>query len=296
VRPRPQRTRILVAVSLVAVAAVGALAYAAVSRHEGEPPEPRRAASGATRAAEPAQDRMPTAAEQEAALHRFRAVGLPIWCGGGRRGRYVALTFDDGPGPYTPIALNRLRAVGARATFFLVGRKLAGGERLVAREHAQGAVGDHAWTHDYLPGMAAQEAAGEVERTQRAIRRAGGSSVRLWRPPFAASTPALDRRARELGLLKILWSVDSRDALGDEHAAIARNVIRGLRPGSIVLLHENRGQTLRALRRILPALRRLRVQAVTVPELLVLDPPSVEQLRRRARGCPYEFGAPRVPG
>jgi peptidoglycan/xylan/chitin deacetylase (PgdA/CDA1 family) len=123
-----------------------------------------------------------------------------------------------------------------------------------------------------------------------------GERILVWRPPFAGSTPALDRRARALGVLKILWNVDSRDALGDEHAAIARNVIRGLRPGSIILLHENRGQTLRALRRILPALRRRRLQAVTVPELLALDPPSDDQLRRRARGCPYEFGAPRVPG
>ena len=59
----------------------------------------------------------------------------------------VALTFDDGPGPYTALALRKLMRHGARATFFVVGKELIGGPGMPRRERDIGAVGDHTWTH-----------------------------------------------------------------------------------------------------------------------------------------------------
>jgi peptidoglycan/xylan/chitin deacetylase (PgdA/CDA1 family) len=87
-------------------------------------------------------------------------------------------------------------------------------------------------------------------------------------------------------MLEVLWNVDSFDWAGAKWNGIARNVLRHLSPGAIVLMHENRGQTIRALKFIiLPALRRLRYRLVTVQELLALDPPSTAQLRRGLQGC-----------
>jgi peptidoglycan/xylan/chitin deacetylase (PgdA/CDA1 family) len=60
-----------------------------------------------------------------------------------------------------------------------------------------------------------------------------------------------------------------------------RNVERGLRPGAIVELHDIHPWTLRALPQILAAIRARGLNAVTVPELLALDPPAPHQ------GCPY---------
>lgn len=81
--------------------------------------------------------------------------------------------------------------------------------------------------------------------------------------------------------------MDSADSLGANYSGIAHNVLTGLRPGAIVLMHENRGQTIRALKLlIIPHLAEHHLRLVTVPELLARDPPSATQLARGAEGSP----------
>lgn len=93
----------------------------------------------------------------------------------------------------------------------------------------------------------------------------------------------VDATARTLGLVQVLWSTDSADSLGANYAGI---VLTGLRPGAIILMHENRGQTIRALKfLIIPRLRGRHLRLVTVPQLLTVDPPSAAQLAQGARGC-----------
>src|SRR5947208_11097315 len=86
-------------------------------------------------------------------------------------------------------------------------------------------------------------------------------------------------------MLEILWSTDSADSLGAEWDGIIRNVEAGLHPGSIILMHENRGQTIRALTTLLPELHRRHMRSVTLPELMAEDPPSKAQLERGPAGC-----------
>jgi peptidoglycan/xylan/chitin deacetylase (PgdA/CDA1 family) len=224
---------------------------------------------------------------QGVALLRFTRLGRPVFCGG-RGKRLVALTFDDGPGPYTRIALRELRRAGARATFFLVGRSIRRFPGLPRRERALAAIGDHTMTHPFLPGLSARAARAEIADARALAAAASGTRIRLFRPPYGAHTPAIDRDVSRLGMVEVLWDVDSTDSRVWPPAnfhAIARVVRRAVRPGSIVLFHENRGQTIRALRTILPMLARRRLRAVTVPELLAQDPPSAAALARGAAGC-----------
>jgi hypothetical protein len=73
---------------------------------------------------------------------------------------------------------------------------------------------------------------------------------------------------------------------GTDWAQIGKTVIAGLKPGAIISLHENHGQTIRALRYlILPAISRLHLHAVTIPQLLQQDPPTLRQLRAGYAGC-----------
>jgi peptidoglycan/xylan/chitin deacetylase (PgdA/CDA1 family) len=97
----------------------------------------------------------------------------------------VALTFDDGPGVYTGLALRKLREAHMHATFFLVGRNLELVPAAPREERALGMVGDHTWTHPYLPGLSLGEAEEQVVRTQTAVARASGGPVFLFRPPTA---------------------------------------------------------------------------------------------------------------
>jgi peptidoglycan/xylan/chitin deacetylase (PgdA/CDA1 family) len=220
------------------------------------------------------------------------AYGLPLFCGGRRR-RVVALTFDDGPGPYTPLALKKLRQFHAEATFFLVGKQIAAYPGLAARERPYAAVGDHTMTHPFLPALARSQVIWQIAAAKRLITRAAGQPVALFRPPYEGRTPAIDAVARALGLLQVLWSVDSADSLGANYAGIERNVIRGLSPGAIVLMHENRGQTIRALPVIFAALRRDHLKPVTIPQLVAEDPPSLAQLRAGGRACGVRAGGRR---
>ncbi len=221
---------------------------------------------------------------QRAALARLAAIGLPVYCGGRTR-PLVALTFDDGPGPYTTLAIKKLRQHHLKATFFLVGKSIASYPTLARLERPVGAVGDHTMTHPFLPGLSLGAMDQEIADARTVIERSSGQTVGVFRPPYGARDPAIDAEAKALGLVEVIWTVDSADSLGADYAGISRNVIAGLRPGSIILMHENRGQTIRAMATIFPALARSHLRAVTLPELLAADPPTLAQLQAGGRGC-----------
>jgi len=235
-------------------------------------------APGAAAAARPMH--VPQLAQQSA-IARLIAAGHPVYCGGGAK-PLVALTFDDGPGPYTRHTLQVLHQHGAVGTFFLVAKEVVGWPALKdvpAEEAAQGAVGDHTYDHVSLPGASAGELQHEVGDAQSVISAAtGGRAIRLFRPPYGAHDAALDAEVRSLGMLEILWSVDSGDSRGATADQVLSTVEHDVRPGSIVLLHENRGTTRNALPRLLDDLHRKGFRMVTVPELLALDPPTPQQL------------------
>lgn len=253
---------------------------------------PHRAATPAAGATQgstpvlPGQAPLPGLEAQRVAVQRLARIGRPIYCGAGKRD-LVALTFDDGPGPYSETVARELRDAGARATFFLVGRNIARFPQSPARERQRGAIGDHTMTHADLRALPRSEARTEIASGRSAALTAAGPPVDLLRPPYGRRNAWIDREARRQGMALIMWDLDSSDSRRSPPAAFheisAR--VRRARAGSIVLMHEDRGQTVRALRSILPALKRRGLRAVTVPELLAADPPTRAQLARGKDGC-----------
>lgn len=191
---------------------------------------------------------------------------------GSSREREIALTFDDGPGPYTRAVLRILRRAGVHATFFPVGYSLDRWPRALAAEARAGhVVGDHTVNHPPLASLSFREQVREIRGEARRLRRHGLPPVRLVRPPYGS----YDRRtltiARRLRMLVVMWSVDSDDYTRPGRRAIARNVLAAARPGAIVLMHDGGGpreQTVAALPTIIRRLRRRGFRLVTVPELL----------------------------
>ncbi len=226
---------------------------------------------------------------ESAELERLIALGKPIYCAA-PRGNEVALTFDDGPGPYTRLVLAKLRKHNVRATFFIVGRNIPLVPGITRAERALGAVGDHTFTHPQLTALAPAQAEGEIARTKTALEAASAGRVSLFRPPYGARDAGIDAIARAHRLLEILWTVDSADSLGANYAQIEHNVISGLRGGAIILMHENHGQTVRALIAIFAALQRKHLRAVSVPQLLADDSPSLAQVQAGGRGCGLAHG------
>jgi peptidoglycan/xylan/chitin deacetylase (PgdA/CDA1 family) len=219
-----------------------------------------------------------------AEINRLIRIGLPIFCGG-LHGNEVAFTFDDGPGVYTHYAVKKLTQAREGATFFVVGHLISLWPGWLPQELKLGAIGDHTWTHPELIELSPSEIRSQLSMTAAAIHAASGENVDLWRSPYELHDAATDRIAQQLGLLQILWSVDSGDSVGANWAQIIKNVEAGLKPGMMILFHENRGQTIRALTTLLPELRRRHLRSVSIPELLATDPPSVRQVREGLDAC-----------
>lgn len=249
-RVRWDRVGVLVVlVALVVVAAVHAVAgrRAEVVPAPDRPPVHRTAKVATNPATKPAACPKPSHAVVRSAPARGHA-------------RTVALTFDDGPGPWTPKVLAVLHQQQVHATFFVIGRWAAANPRLLRSVVAGGnELGNHSWSH-HVPratvGWRAATLTRELHRTDRAVAASTGHRPCFFRPPGGVYHGA---RAvtRADGLSVALWSVDTLDwsierAGGTRSAAsIRRRARAGLsQQHPVVLLHDGggyRGATVAAL-------------------------------------------------
>jgi peptidoglycan/xylan/chitin deacetylase (PgdA/CDA1 family) len=190
-----------------------------------------------------------------------------------RRVKCVALTFDDGPGPYTVRLLGMLAARHARASFFLIGGNIKGREAVVRQEFAAGhAVGDHTWTHPDLTKLGSTAVRSQLLRTLNEIRRATGAPVRMMRPPYGSTDRHVAKAARGLGLAQVLWSVDTDDWLDRNSKVVAFRAVHWAHRGDIILMHDIHPTTVAAVPVILRGLAKRGFTLVTVPELLAAHP------------------------
>jgi peptidoglycan-N-acetylglucosamine deacetylase len=192
--------------------------------------------------------------------------------------RMVALTFDDGPSGRTPAILRVLAHHHAHATFFVVGRATRGMEPVLRHIASSGSeLADHTYSHANLLALRAPGRTRQLEWTTALVHKATGIQARFFRPPYGATGPAVNRLGRSLGLVPVLWSVDSRDWQLPGTNAIVKRVLANVGPGSIVLMHDGGGdrrETLRALPAILRALAKRHLQPVTLSKLLSSVPPA----------------------
>ncbi|WP_432994623.1 polysaccharide deacetylase family protein [Dactylosporangium sp. CA-233914] len=162
---------------------------------------------------------------------------------GGPRSGAFALTYDDGPEePWTGAILDHLEALGAAATFFVIGDKIEGREALLRRAVALGCgVEVHAWGHTAMTEQDPPRVSAEIERTAGLIAGVTGAQPRFVRPPFGAVNAEVLARIRDCGLIPAFWSVHAADWTSPGTDAIVRGVGAGLRRGAVVLLHDGGG-------------------------------------------------------
>lgn len=193
----------------------------------------------------------------------------------------MALTFDDGPGPYTPKILRVLRRERVPATFFPVGRPItAFGRELGAVRRGGFAIGDHSMTHPLMGHLGAGAQTREIDGEARLLTGNKVAYPRLFRPPDGSFDSTTTRLLKARRMLMVLWSVNPEDYFRPGVAQIVKRVMRGARPGAIVLMHDgggDRSQTVAALPRIIRALRARRLTPVSVPQLLQDAPPPRNQ-------------------
>ncbi|HSV92103.1 MAG TPA: polysaccharide deacetylase family protein [Desulfobacterales bacterium] len=165
---------------------------------------------------------------------------LPVVSRGSGERKAVALTFDDGPDPLTtPALLKLLRARRAVATFFVTGERAARHPELVAAMVADGhGIGNHSFRHDLVGAFrSARTTAAEIEATQRALKPLGVEPV-AYRPPMGITTPRLRRALAGSEMFVVNFSRRAWDGGNRRIGNLAGRILKRVRPGDIVLLHE----------------------------------------------------------
>jgi peptidoglycan/xylan/chitin deacetylase (PgdA/CDA1 family) len=184
--------------------------------------------------------------------------------------KIVALTFDDGPhGTHTPELLDILERKHVPATFFLLGEQVEQYPEIAARMVAQGhQLGNHTWDHAHVVRMDTKEIAADLERTSAAIAAATGIEPTVTRPPFGTITDEL-QLASTTPL--ILWSIDPKDWRDREATTITDRVLKDIRPGAIILLHDIYGSSVEAVEPIIDQLQAQGYTFVTIDRLFEFD-------------------------
>jgi len=206
---------------------------------------------------------------------RSQWLGRTHWRGRGDTNA-VALTFDDGPSPDTEEILDVLAEHNLSASFFMVGREVESFPGIAQRVFAEGhEVGNHSYSHPLYLFQRASETRDQVTRAQDVIAETIGARPRLARPPYGVRTPAYFGATRALGLHTVQWDVAGFDWKRHSPTQIADNVLRKVRAGSIILLHDgdssgrqDRKNTVAALPLIIEGLRQRDLQIAPLSQLL----------------------------
>ncbi|HVM64029.1 MAG TPA: polysaccharide deacetylase family protein [Acidimicrobiales bacterium] len=181
----------------------------------------------------------------------------------------VYLLFAGAPSNGTVAIINALAQVGGQATFFVEESAVASEPETLRQIRAAGdAVGITAWPHNGASPIAADALTRTISATQVAVSSVDGVTPTCLLPPYGSSDPASRARATSLGMHVVLWDVDPQDWRQPGAAAVAQDVINSVRPGSLVLLHDDGaegGQTVVALGQVLQTLRTIGYSFSAVP-------------------------------
>jgi peptidoglycan/xylan/chitin deacetylase (PgdA/CDA1 family)/uncharacterized membrane protein len=166
---------------------------------------------------------------------------LPSLLHGPRSRQEVALTFDDGPSaPVLEPLLALLARAEVPATFFVVGERAAARPDAVREILRRGhEIGNHSWSHDTLLMLrSAREIRSEIERCQRAVASIAGVVPLAFRPPVGVTNPLLRTALRAMGLECVMFSCRPLDFANRRLANLRGRVLRRVRPGDVILLHD----------------------------------------------------------
>ena len=192
-------------------------------------------------------------------------MALPAQAAEGRK--YVALTFDDGPsGRYTQALLDGLAFRGARCTFLLCGYRIRQYPELTRRMMEEGhELGHHGYSHTTMKSMSRKSIGQELIDTQALLPE--GCEPVFFRPPGGFVTDGVRQVAQARRLALLSWSVDPRDWATDSTGQIEKAVLKNVKDGDIVLLHDMTRSSVQAALDIVDVLQEQGYRFVTVSEL-----------------------------
>jgi len=182
----------------------------------------------------------------------------------------VALTFDDGPSPYTDRLLQILNQNDARSTFFLIGNKVAAnpaGAKRIADAGME--VANHTWEHPNMTTIPPEDIGSQISKANDAIQAATGQRPKLLRTAGGLINDNVLAAAKQQGMADINWDVIPFDWVNDSNTAATRYMLMTqIKPGSVVLFHDTYSSTVDLVYQFIPVLRANGYHLVTVSQLL----------------------------
>ncbi len=180
----------------------------------------------------------------------------------------VALTFDDGPSKkYTPMLLDGLKKRGVCASFFIMGKNIAGNEELIRRMQKEGhLIGNHTYNHVQLNKIPQNLACEEIQKTNNEIYEVTGVYPSYIRPPFGAWQENLELCVT---MLPVFWDVDTLDWRNQNVDTIVKIVKKNVKDGAIILMHDEYQTSVDAALKVVDMLMEEGYEFVTVDGMIL---------------------------
>jgi peptidoglycan-N-acetylglucosamine deacetylase len=187
----------------------------------------------------------------------------------------VALTFDDGPSPiYTQKVLDILKKNNIKATFFVIGNKVAKYPELTKKIADEGhEIENHTYFHSRLSENNTEQIIQELDKTSSIVEKITGKGTRYFRPPFGTITREAIRPIEKAGYRIVMWYGNADDFYHEKWgmrrpASIARRILSQLRGGGIILMHDDSSQIVTALPMIIDEIRKKGYSFARLDEIL----------------------------
>ncbi len=187
----------------------------------------------------------------------------------------IALTFDDGPQPiYTENILNTLKENKITATFFLLGANIEKYPDLVKQIISENhEIGNHSYSHEKLFFKKPEFIKNEIRKTDELLE-SYKIETKIFRPPFGFMLFLLPFITKQFEKNIILWNINSKDYLGLSAKKISGKILKNVKAGSIILMHDGRGikggnrsNTVETLKIIIPKLKAMGYDFSTISDL-----------------------------
>ncbi len=195
-------------------------------------------------------------------------------CAAVTRQKVIAISFDDGPAPdYTPQVLQVLQEHQVPAAFFCIGKRVLEHPGLFKQVHEKGhIIGNHSYSHaTWFDLYSSTKMYADLQQMDAAMQEVLGLKPLLFRPPYGVTNPNLAKAIRKGGYIPVGWNVRSLDTVIKDNDKLLQRVVKGVRPGAVILFHDTSKATLDMLPAFIAHVRGAGYDIVRLDKMLNLS-------------------------
>lgn len=198
---------------------------------------------------------------------------IPIVCQANTNKKEIAISFDDGPAiEHTASILTVLKNENIKATFFCIGKRIAGNENILQQIHNDGhTIGNHSYSHHFWFDLySAKKMLKDMQQMDAELQRVIGMKPKLFRPPYGVTNPNVKKAIINGGYTPVGWSLRSMDTVAKDENIFLQKICAGIKPGAVFLFHDTCKITLDVLPHFIKEVKNLGYNIVPLDKMLAL--------------------------